>query len=183
MIRSLAAGTLAVVLPAGAAIAGVASAATPRTITASAVPANGRTFARPGTVVRQAGLGNRVFVSRNDGFALWSGRGATYPACTSTAGRRWVICGPHLHVNAADAPDVVTQVGASGHEYFTYGGPEGAESIVVSSNQRTWYRASMPGVPYAVAAGAHGKLFAFVVTDRSRTEWTSTNAGRTWKRA
>lgn len=183
MIRRIMTGTLAATLPVGAVLGAVATAASPRTITASVVPANGKPYARPGTFVGQSGLSNRAYVSRTRGFALWTGRGVTYPACTTKTGRSWFICGPHLHVNAADAPDVVTQVGAHGHEYFTYGGPGGAESIVVSTNERTWHRAYMPGVPEAVSADASGKLFAFVVAGGSLSKWTSNNGGRTWTKA
>jgi len=167
-----------------AVLAGVAAASSATTITASPIPANGPPFLRLGTIVSSSGLGNRVFVNQSHGFSLWTSRdGTTYPGCTGNGGRVWVICGPHLHVEAANAPNVVTQVGAQRAEYFAYGGPNGAESIVVSTSQSKWYRAYMPGVPYGVSASENGELFAFVVAGKSTTEWTSSNGGRTWKRS
>lgn len=160
-----------------------AAASSPTTITASAVAPNRSPFAKPGTTVNASGLGNRVYVSHSNGFALWTYAGVTYPACTANGGRKWTVCGPHLHVPAANAPNVVTQVGAKRGEYFAFGGPNGAESIVVSTNHKTWYRAYMPGVPYAVAAAENGQLFAFVAAGRSVTEWTSSNGGKSWKKA
>lgn len=181
MVRRIVASALATGVATVAVVAGVAAASSSTSVVASVIPANGSPFVAPGKVVNSSGLSDRVFVNQSHGFSLWTGSGVTYPACTSDGGKAWVVCGPHMHVPAMNAPNVVTQVGAQGDQYFAYGGPAGAESIVVSTNEKTWYRAYLPGVPYAVTAASNGNLFAFVVTGKSVTEWTSSNAGRTWK--
>ena len=104
MRRKIVAFVLALGLAVIAVLAGVAAASSPATIVASAIPANGSPFASPGTFVNSSGLGNRVYVNQSRGFSLWTGGDVTYPACTGNSGRAWVVCGPHLHVAAANAP-------------------------------------------------------------------------------
>jgi hypothetical protein len=165
----------------------------PTSVAATRIPANKPPFSRPGTIVGSSELGVRVFVNARDGFALATtglGGGMTYPAVTVNAGRTWRIDGPHFHISAADAPDIVTQVGAAAPAtYYAYGGPEGAESVVVTSDGgRQWWRAYLPGVPEAVVYGPVGTsgargLLAFVEADPSEIwEYTSTDGGRRWSR-
>ena len=109
---------------------------------------------------------------------------AQYPACTTNGGKSWKICGPHLHVAAANAPDVVTQLGAHGSTYWVYSGPGGGGSVVVSSDAgKIWYRARMPfHGPYAVIkddSTVPPRLIAFVWTGSSAIAYTSSN-GRAW---
>lgn len=163
----------------------------PTSVVATRLPADMPPFSRPGTIVSSNDLGIRVFVNARDGFALATtslGGGTTYPAQTVNAGRSWRIDGPHFHVSAANAPDVVTQVGAaSPATYFAYGGPGGAESVVVTSDDgKQWWRAYLPGVPEAVVygpvgtAGARG-LLAFVQAGSSEVwAYVSTDGGRHW---
>ncbi len=168
-----------------------AAASPPASVAARQIPASAPPFSRPGTIVSSRDLGNRVFVSAEDGFALATtglGGGTTYPAATVNGGKTWRIDGPEFHVSAANAPNVVTQVGAaSPATYFAYGGPGGAESVVVSTDAgKHWWRAYMPGVPLAVVygpVGATGKsgLLAFVRSGPTELwEYTSTDGGRRW---
>lgn len=165
----------------------------PASVAATRLPADTRPFSRPGTIVSSSDLGVRVFVNARDGFALATtslGGGTTYPAATVNAGKTWRIDGPHFHVSAANAPDVVTQVGAaSPTTYFAYGGPGGAESVVVTSDGgKQWWRAYMPGIPEAVVYGAVGTtgtrgLLAFVQSGPSEiSAYVSTDGGRRWSR-
>jgi hypothetical protein len=164
----------------------------PASVAARLLPADKPPFSRAGTIVSSSSLGVRVFVNATDGFALATtslGGATTYPATTVNAGKTWRIDGPHFHVSAADAPDIVTQVGAASPAmYFAYGGPEGAESIVVTSDGgRQWWRAYLPGVPEAVVygrvstIGARG-LLAFVQAGPGGEIWAyvSTDGGRRW---
>jgi len=166
----------------------VAGSTPPASVTASLVPASGPGFSRPGTVVGSKYLGVRVFVNNNDGFALATTRGTTYPAATVNGGKTWRIYGPEFHVSAANAPNVVTQVGAaSPARYFAYGGPGGGESVVVTTDAgKQWWRVYMPGVPLAVVygpVGATGKtgLQAFVQAGPNEVwDYVSTDGGRRW---
>jgi hypothetical protein len=193
-----------VVVAASSAAVGVASASDrsaadaagstpPASVAATRIPANKPPFSRPGTIVGSSELGVRVFVNARDGFALATtglGGGTTYPAVTVNAGRTWRIDGPHFHISAADAPDIVTQVGAAAPAtYYAYGGPEGAESVVVTSDGgRQWWRAYLPGVPEAVVYGPVGTsgargLLAFVEAGPGEIwEYASTDGGRRWSR-
>ncbi len=160
----------------------------PASVTATKLPVDKPPFRQASSIVSTSRLGVRVFVNATDGFALATVSGTTYPAASVDGGKTWRIDGPHLHVSAANAPDVVTQLGAAGPEtYFAYGGPEGGESIAVSADAgKQWWRAYMPGVPVAVVYGAVGSsgtrgLLAFVRSSPSEI-WTyiSTDGGRRW---
>ena len=130
-----------------------------------------------------------MFANAKDGFALATLNGTTYPAASVNGGKTWRIDGPHFHVSAANAPDAVSRLGAAGHAtYFAYGGPEGGESIVVSTDAgKRWWRAYMPGVPMAVVYGALGSnggrgLLAFVRSGGSKIlTYTSADGGKHWR--
>ena len=90
----------------------------PSSVTATLIPKSAVGL-QPGAVVRSASLGERVFPTAKDGFALAGVGGAyagTYPAASVDAGKVWQVDGPPLYVAAADAPAVVSQVGAAGPE-------------------------------------------------------------------
>lgn len=164
----------------------------PASVAATRLPADTAPFSRPGTIVSSSNLGVRVFVNAKDGFALATtslGGATTYPAATVNAGKTWRIDGPHFHVSAANAPNVVTQIGAAGPATcFAYGGPGGAESVVVTSDGgKQWWRAYLPGVPEAVVYGPVGTtgargLLAFVQAGPSEIwAYVSTDGGRRWR--
>jgi hypothetical protein len=118
--------------------------------------------ARTGTIVRQRQLSRRVFADARHGFALASLPQAQYPAATSDGGRVWRIDGPALHLNAAQAPLVVLQVGAAGRRtYFAWGGPGGGQVVdTTSDGGRHWWRAILGEVVLAVVASPDGTLVA-----------------------
>jgi hypothetical protein len=165
------------------------AASPPATVTATALPASSSppNFKPVGTVVRSANVGVRVFINASSGIALNTGaslNGVTYPVATVNGGKTWRIDGPELHIPAANAPNVVTQVGAaSPATYFVYGGPSGGNSVNVSTNAgKRWWRAYLAGVVYAVVPFNTGartqELIAF--TDLPGAYY-STNGGRTWR--
>jgi hypothetical protein len=169
-----------VAVPAGTAARGVA-ASPPKTVRASALPAPTRGPNRPGTAIASSKLGIRVFVSSKHGFALATpmyGGEATYPAATVDGGKTWRVAGPVFHIPAANAPDVVTEVGAAAPAtYFAYGGPGGGGAVDVSSDAgKHWYRAQF-GAVYAVVARSHTSLLAFTAAPGV---YHSTDGGRTW---
>jgi len=134
--------------------AAAAASKPPATVTATQLPASDiAPLVRRGTIVRSSTLGIRVFVNPMNGFALATDRaGTTYPAATTNGGKTWRVDGFHFHVAAANAPNVVTQVGAaSPATYFAYGGPGGGNSACVTSDGgKRWWRAYLPGMPVAI---------------------------------
>lgn len=115
------------------------------------------------------------------GFALADTGNATYPARTSDGGRAWRITGPQLHIDAADGPEGVQDVGIiSAQTQYAYG-----SSVVdtTTNNGRTWYEAFLGQDVAAVVPGANGRLVAFV-QNSSNTEtqqYVSANGGRVWR--
>jgi hypothetical protein len=157
--------------------------ALPARVNATRLPADTAPFKTAGTVVPSSALGVRVFVGSEKGFALANLGGATYPAATVDRGTPWRIAGPHLHVNAANAPDVVTEAGAiSTSTYFAYGG--GMTVDVTSNGGATWWRADMPGAAVAVVPSestGRGALAALVETNPGRfAAYVSSDGGRHW---
>ena len=108
----------------------------------------------------------------------------------SMAGHSWRIDGPPLHVNAAQAPLVVGQVGAANQQtFFAWGGPGGGPSVdVTSDGGKHWYRALLGDLVMAVVSIPHstGQLVAFaqVLPNGSKTATTwmfvSKDHGREW---
>ena len=155
----------------------------PRTIRATAIQvshANG--LLAPGTIVKSSSLGGRVFINASRGLALNSGqslRGVTYPVATVNGGKTWKIAGPALHVPAANAPDVVTQIGAAPPAtYFVFGGPGGANSVDVTADGGAhWFRAYLGDGVVAAVVASNGELFAF--TGSSGAYYSKDN-GRIW---
>lgn len=167
-------------------IASASSSGPPATVTATALPHSdsGSMYAHRGRVVRSSKLEVRVFVNARDGFALASVGQAQYPASTTNGGRTWRIDGPHFHVNAANAPDVVTEVTAiEPHTYAAYGG---GQSVVVSTDAgRHWWRAYFPGAPIAVEStagtGTKPSLAAIVEENPGKfAAYVSSDGGRRW---
>jgi hypothetical protein len=181
-----------VVLSATAREAGAAAAArrasVPSPVSASLVTRPSGALPR-GRVVPSSALGLRVFPDAKHGFALADRAGAQYPAATHDGGTTWRIDGPPLHVNAAQAPLVVTQVGAANRKtYFAWGGPGGGQSVDVTSDAGLhWYRALLGDQVTAVVTAPGGRLVAFAQTAPASSGgaagtwvYVSRNGGRSW---
>jgi photosystem II stability/assembly factor-like uncharacterized protein len=123
-----------------------------------------------------------VFPDARHGFALASVGQAQYPAATSNGGRTWKTDGPALHLNAAQAPFVVLEIGAAGRRtVFAYG--SGQVIDTTSDGGKHWYRALFNGLPMAVVRNAFGHLVAFVdgQTGGGATwQYVSKDGGKTW---
>lgn len=160
-----------------------ATSSPPATVTATQMPpSRSPTFLQPGKIVNPSALGVRAFINSNDGVALNQGMslgGVTYPVATVNGGRTWRIDGPELHIPAANAPNVVTQVGAGAPAtYFAYGGPGGANSVAVTGDGgKHWYRAYLGGGIVAAVVDSNRKLYAFT---GAPGDYYSTNGGRVW---
>ncbi|HWE14483.1 MAG TPA: sialidase family protein [Solirubrobacteraceae bacterium] len=158
-----------------------APAAGQQTVTASLLTRPPMTLA-PGSAVRSSSLGQRVFPDARHGFALASVGQAQYPAATSNGGRTWKTDGPALHLNAAQAPFVVLEIGAAGRRtVFAYGSGQVVDTT--SDGGKHWYRALFNGLPMAVVRNAFGHLVAFVdgqTSGGATWQYVSKDGGRTW---
>lgn len=163
-----------------------AAASPPSTVTATQVTRTNGTL-KPGKVVRQRTVGHRVFANSRFGFGLAGTGGAEYPATTTNGGRTWRINGPALHLDAAQAPLAVVEVGlASRKTYFAYGGGQ----VVDTTNDggKHWWRAFLGDVVLSVSAPfGPGHLTAVVQTIANSSGTTantfvysSTDGGRHW---
>lgn len=185
-------------LAAGGCFAAVSPAASPRAaqapsvVTAHRIPADRRPFPQPGSVVRSSSLGIRTFANARDGFALAEvtgssvGGSATFPARTTDGGHVWRIDGPHLHVSAADAPDVVTGSGVGGPRiFFAFAGPAGGQAVDVTTDAGArWWRAYLPSPPVAVVYSRvtrPARLIAFLEGSPTLV-YVSRDGGRHWRR-
>jgi hypothetical protein len=164
-----------------------AAAATPqKTVTALRITRRPGTLA-PGTKVSSADLGQRVFSDGKHGFALASVGQAQYPAATNDGGTTWKTDGPALHINAAQAPLSVVDIGAANRKtVFAYG--SGQVIDTTSDGGKKWYGALFDGLVMAVVRGSRGHLVAFVDGSTSSIsssgvtwQYVSKNGGRSWR--
>ena len=166
-----------------------ATAATPKLITARLIRSGARGVLKPGKVVSQARLGVRVFTNSSRGFALATISGVTYPAATVDGGATWKIDGPPFHLPAAQAPLVVTQIGAQKNTYFAWGGPQGGMVADVSPDAgKHWWQAELGGIVLSVVATFNGHLAASVQNPvgvsgvrASTLVYVSNDGGRHWR--
>lgn len=169
-----------------------ATAAAPKpakTVSGSLIAAKPHTL-KPGTKVASSHVGTRTFVNAKVGWALAAGQQAQYAATTTNGGTTWTIAGPALHVDAAQAPLSVTQLGATSPK-VAYAFGSGQVADVTSDGGKHWYSALFNGTVMAVVPGfgAH-QLLAFVDGGASASgpsgptwQYASTNGGKTWKLA
>ena len=111
----------------------------------------------------------------------WWGSAAQYAAVTADGGKTWRIASPALHIDAADAPQSVTQIGArSAKVAYAFGGGQVAD--VTSNGGKTWYSALFQGTVTAIVPGSGRQLVTFVVgfSPSSTLQYLSNNGGRTW---
>ncbi len=184
LAAAVASAASAVPRPAGPAAGSAASPA--RTIAAVRLSRRPGTAA-PGTAVRASDLVSaRVFPAASIGVALVAVGEAQYPARTADGGRTWKLDGPALHVNAAQAPLAVDQVGAeNARTYFAWGG--GGQVVDATGDAGGhWWQALLGDAVIGVSADG-GRLTA-AVEDASSTGstfqtylYSSTDGGRHWR--
>jgi hypothetical protein len=164
-----------------------AAAATPQKTVAASLITRGPGTLAPGARVSSADLGSRVFTDAKHGFALASVGQAQYPAATNNAGKTWKTDGPALHIDAAQAPLSVVDIGAANQKtVFAYGSGQAIDTT--SNGGKQWYGALFDGLVMAVVRGSQGHLVAFVdgstssVSSRGVTwQYVSKNGGRSWR--
>jgi hypothetical protein len=143
---------------------------------------------RPGTLKQGTKLsgsalnGTRVFVNAKAGWKLAAGKGAQYAAATTNGGKTWRTASPALHINAANAPFAVTQIGAVSPK-VAYAFGSGQVADVTSDAGKHWYVALFQGTVMAVVPGTGKQLVAFVdsFAPGQTFQYISKNGGKTWK--
>ena len=151
-----------------------------KTVTGTVIKAKPNTL-KPGSKV--PGNGIRVFVSAKTGWELAAGKQAQYAAVTTDGGKTWRTASPALHVNAAQAPLAVTQIGATSAK-VAYAFGSGQVADVTSDGGKHWYQALFNGTVMAVVPGIGKQLVAFVDGSTSSGptwQYVSKNGGKTWK--
>ncbi|MGH2882757.1 MAG: hypothetical protein ACRDPA_08705, partial [Solirubrobacteraceae bacterium] len=129
----------AIALGAGASVA--AAAGPQQTVNGTLISRPANTLARGSTVNASKIFGNRVFTDAKRGFALVQSGQAQYPAATTDGGKTWKTDGPALHLNAAQAPLAVVDIGAAGTKtIFAWG--TGQVIDTTSDGGAHWYRAT-----------------------------------------
>ena len=162
-----------------------ASPTPPATITARLITRQPGT-AKLGTAVPLSGLGQRVFINQRVGFALGDVGQAQYPAKTTDGGAVWKTFGPALHVNAAQAPLAVTEIGvANAHTIYFYGSGQVVDTT--GDGGKHWWQAFTQDLSAAVVPEVSPRLLWFTqtTTGASATNavtWTyvSSNGGKVW---
>jgi len=157
----------------------------PATITARLIQRRPRT-ARLGTLVKSSGLSERVFINGRVGFALASVGQAQYPAKTTDGGAVWKTFGPALHVNAAQAPLSVTQIGvANARTIYFYGSGQVVDAT--GDGGKHWWQAFTEELSAAVVPGFGHHLLWFTQTavggnNANAVTWayTSSDGGKVW---
>lgn len=172
----------AIALGAGASVA--AAAGPQQTVNGTLITRPANTLARGSTVNASKIFGNRVFTDAKHGFALVQSGQAQYPAATTDGGKTWKTDGPALHLNAAQAPLAVVDIGAAGPKtIFAWG--TGQVIDTTSDAGAHWYRATFNGLPVAVVRNPQGHLVAFVDGETggnaSPVQYVSKNGGKTWR--
>jgi hypothetical protein len=141
---------------------------------------------RPGRVVRSSALSHRVFVDSSHGFALANVSEAQYPAVTLNGGKTWRVNGPALHLNAAQAPLVVCEVGALDRRSYWAEGCGGQVVDTTNDGGRHWWRSLFEGGVLSVVSSG-GRLLVFLesFTQGSASAtiqvYASTDKGRSWR--
>ncbi|MHB8242037.1 MAG: hypothetical protein ACYDHN_08605 [Solirubrobacteraceae bacterium] len=161
------------------------NAISPPTVTATPIARVPNTL-RPGHVVRSSTLSHRVFVDNTHGFALADVSGAQYPAATVNSGRTWRVNGPALHLNAAQAPLVVCEVGALNRRSYWAEGCGGQVVDTTDDGGRHWWRSLFEGGVLSVVSSG-GRLLVFLESFTSGSTsvtiqvYASTDKGRSWQ--
>jgi hypothetical protein len=186
LLAGLVSAVFVALVACGFAAASLAASPTPpATITARLITRRPLT-AKVGTVVPASGLGQRVFVNKRVGFALGAVGQAQYPAKTTDGGAVWKTFGPALHLNAAEAPLVVTEIGvANARTVYFYG--SGQVIDVTSDGGKQWWQAFSQELSVAVVPGVGRRLLWFTQTSvgssgTNAVTWpyVSTDGGKVW---
>jgi hypothetical protein len=138
-----------------------------------------------GSPVSKKALGIRTFVGNKVGVALAAATQSQSAAITTNGGKKWRIVSPALHLDAAQAPLVVTFIGAANkHTFYAYGGGQVVDAT--GDGGKHWYRANLGALAVAVVPGFNGQLIAFSQDEPNgsttvvTSQYVSNDGGQTW---
>ena len=178
---SMAALTGVLACTAGGAGALAATTSSPKTVKGGVLTVRPGTL-KPGSSVPASDVVSpRVFVNANDGFALVSAGQAQYAGATTDGGKTWKTDSPALHVDAAQAPLSVSELGATNAKtIYAYGSGQAVD--VTTNGGKTWYIALFQGLVEAVVPGQGSHLVTYAQPNAGSAvqQYVSKNGGRTW---
>ena len=127
-----------------------------------------------------------MFINGRVGFALGNVGQAQYPAKTTDGGAVWKTFGPALHVNAAQAPASVTQIGvANARTIYFYGSGQVVDAT--GDGGKHWWQALTEELSAAVVPGFGQHLLWFTQTavggnnaNAVTRVYTSNDGGKVW---
>jgi hypothetical protein len=136
----------------------------PTTVSARPLgPRQGVVNVRRGALVPLQDLGERVFPTVRQGFALANISSELYPAATTDGGKTWRTDGPVLYLEAAQAPSAVDQVGTVyPSEYFAFGS---SAVDLTTDGGRHWWQAFLGDDVLGVVPGTKPHHLIAVVQD------------------
>lgn len=178
----LAAAAAATFALSGAAVAKKAS--PPKTVTGTLMKTRSGTL-KPGSKVNASKVGSpRLFFNSNKGFGMAQVKSAQYPVATTDGGKTWKTNGPFLHLNAAQAPLAVTNIGV-GNQKTMYACCGGQVVDATGDGGKHWYQAFLGDTVLSVIAPGNGKrLVAVAQTGSNKATnlvYVSTDGGHHWK--
>jgi hypothetical protein len=160
----------------------------PKTITGQLMKRRPHTLA-PGTGVKASRvLGQRIFFNATRGFAMAQVGQAQYPVATSDGGKTWKTNGPYLHLDAAQAPLAVSNIGA-GNQKTLFACCGGQVVDATSDGGKHWYQALLGEMVLSVIAPGGGTRLVAVAQSGTGTNvmkatnlvYVSRDGGHHWR--
>jgi len=156
----------------------------PKTVTGTLMKKRSGTL-KPGSNVNASKVHSpRIFFNSTRGYAMAGVGQAQYPVATTDGGKTWKTNGPVLHINAAQAPLAVSNVGAGNQKtMFACCGAQVVDAT--GDGGKHWYQAFLGDTVLSVIAPGNGKrLVAVAQTGSSKATnlvYVSTDGGHHWK--
>ena len=169
------------------ALSGAATAKTagpPKTVTGSLMKTRPGTL-KPGSKVNASKVGSpRIFFNSTKGFAMAGVSQADYPVATTDGGKTWKTNGPVLHLDAAQAPLAVSNVGV-GNQQTMFACCGGQVVDATGDGGKHWYQALLGDTVLSVIAPGNAKRLVAVAQNGSNKAtnlvYVSTDGGHHWK--
>ena len=166
----------------GAAVA--KKAGPPKTVTATLMKTRSGTL-KPASKVNASKVGSpRMFFNSTKGFAMAQVGQAQYPVATTDGGKTWKTNGPYLHLDAAQAPLAVTNIGV-GNQKTMFACCGGQVVDATGDGGKHWYQALLGDTVLSVIAPGNGKRLVAVAQNGSSKAtnlvYVSTDGGHHWK--
>lgn len=156
----------------------------PKTVTGALMKPRSGTL-KPGSKVNASKVASpRIFFNSTRGFAMAGVGQAEYPVATTDGGKTWKTNGPFLHLDAAQAPLAVSNVGA-GNQKTMFACCGGQVVDATGDGGKHWYQALLGDTVLSVIAPGNGKRLVAVAQNGSSKArnlvYVSTDGGHHWK--